>query len=198
MSHVYFARIICTVVIFKLQTIQLFFKVGRLSLERGPVEGAVLTGFLSSTSLILRFSSGMIPLGSLSCGKNGEHNQKEDTKQLLTGVTNLSVTHCGVLKVVQTVVCEDEPSPLPGFHSSPCEANMSLSEKFGKMKGGEMRTEASDQAADRQTDVRADRQMTAPEDFCYQEQNHFHPDPPLHHAHTITTAAKTLIRYFIV
>lgn len=31
-----------------------------------PAGGAVLTGFLSSTSLMLRFSSGMIPLGSLS------------------------------------------------------------------------------------------------------------------------------------
>lgn len=34
-----------------------------------------------------------------------------------------SCTHCGVLKVVQTVVCEDEPPPLPGFNSSPCGAN---------------------------------------------------------------------------
>lgn len=46
-----------------------FFKVspglaGQFTLS--PAGGAALTGFLSSTSLTLRFSNGMIPLGSLS------------------------------------------------------------------------------------------------------------------------------------
>lgn len=44
-------------------------------------------------------------------------------QQIFTVTVKLSHTHCGVLKVVQTVVCEDEPSPLPGFYSSPCGAN---------------------------------------------------------------------------
>lgn len=35
-----------------------------------------------------------------------------------TSVSSRRRTHCGVFKVVQTVVCEDEPSPLPGLHSS--------------------------------------------------------------------------------
>ena len=28
-------------------------------------------------------------------------------------------TYCGVLKVIKAVVCENKPSPFPGFHSSP-------------------------------------------------------------------------------
>lgn len=59
----------------------------------------------------------------------------------------------------------------------------------------ETSTEAPGQAADRQTDVWADRQMMAPEDCFNPEQPAIHPDPALHHiascTHcTITTAAE--------
>lgn len=48
------------------------------------------------------------------------HRQQEQSVRL--DWEKLRCTHCGVLKVVQTVVCEDEPPPLPGFYSSPCGA----------------------------------------------------------------------------
>lgn len=101
---------------------------------------------------------------------------------------NLSCTHCGVLKVVQTVVCEDEPPPLPGFNSSPCGAKQPASDRLSKGEKGRERRAPSG-AADRQTDVWADRQMTAPEDSFYPEDPANHPDPPSHHALTITTVA---------
>jgi len=44
-------------------------------------------------------------------------------RRRLSGAGKRSCTHCGVLKIVKTVVCEDEPPPLPGFYSSPCGAN---------------------------------------------------------------------------
>lgn len=36
--------------------------------------------------------------------------------QMLPVDTN---TYCGVFKVIKAVVCENKPSPFPGFHSSP-------------------------------------------------------------------------------
>lgn len=77
------------------------------------------TGFLdSSTSLILRFSRGIIPLGSLSW----EDRDKVETFtcSLLTDQREqqASNTHSGVFKVVEAVVREDEPASLPGLHSS--------------------------------------------------------------------------------
>lgn len=87
-------------------------------------------------------------------------------QQIFTVTVKLSHTHCGVLKVVQTVVCEDEPSPLPGFYSSPCGANSQHQRGSARktQRERETSTEAPGRAADRQTDVWADRQMTAPED----------------------------------
>ncbi len=140
---------------------------------------------------MLRFSSGMIPLGSLSwenikyVSDGALHTGNNGKSSSLFAVTEkLSCTHCGVLKVVQTVVCEDEPPPLPGFNSSPCGANIQRQRGSAREKARETSTEAPGRAADRQTDVWADRQMTAPEDIPA-----IHPDPPLHHAHTITTTA---------
>ena len=43
-------------------------------------------------------------------------------------------THCGVFKVVQAAVCQDEPPPLPGFNSSPCGAEQPASEKISERK----------------------------------------------------------------
>lgn len=110
---------------------------------------------------MLRFSSGMIPLGSLSWTNENDVNDSRDRASGFFTVTEEpSCTHCGVLKVVQTVVCEDKPPPLPGFNSSPCGANSQHQNGSAKEKARETTTEAPGWAADRQTDVCADRQMT--------------------------------------
>lgn len=44
-------------------------------------------------------------------------------------LTDLSFTHGRVLKVVQTVVSENEPPPLPGLDSSPCDAKKTKTTK---------------------------------------------------------------------
>lgn len=63
----------------------------------------------------------MIPIGSLSCGKGTDLI----VFSLLTTRGNVSessfLTHSGVLKVVQAAVRQDEPAPLPGFHSAALE-----------------------------------------------------------------------------
>lgn len=44
-------------------------------------------------------------------------------------LTDLSFTHGRVLKVVQTVVSENKPPPLPGLDSSPCDAKKNKNNK---------------------------------------------------------------------
>lgn len=86
-------------------------------------------------------------------------------KQTQTVAETLGCTHCGVLKVVQTIVCEDEPSPLPGLDSSSCGANSqrqrgsARGERAIEREGGREEhrsTESSNRQADgcmsRQTD----------------------------------------------
>lgn len=73
-------------------------------------------------------------------------------------------THCGVLKVIKTVVCENEPSSLPSFNTAPCGANSQNQKGLARRRDEEKERrapEAPSGAADRQTDVWADRQMTA-------------------------------------
>lgn len=82
-----------------------------------------LTGFRgSSTSLMLRFSSGMIPLGSLSYERRA-HSQppvgQRSKAPLTRGPGDPPLTHRRVLEVVETVVGQDEPPALPGLHSAP-------------------------------------------------------------------------------
>lgn len=77
----------------------------------------------------------MIPLGSLSCTniikqkkKCVTLNQQQNREQFFF-LTDLSFTHGRVLKVVQTVVSENEPPPLPGLDSSPCDAKKTKTTK---------------------------------------------------------------------
>lgn len=73
---------------------------------------------------------------------------------------NPSSTHCGVLEVVETVVGEDEPPPLPGFDPSACGAeSRRLSSSAREAERDEHRRARS--SSGRQTDVRADRQTMA-------------------------------------
>lgn len=95
------------------------------------------------------------------------------------GQNKATRTHCGVLKVVQTVVREDEPPPLPGFYSSPCGAQ-SWRQRDSATEQRQTSIEAPGRAADRQTDVWADRQMTAPQDFLH-SQSATHPEPTCAH-----------------
>ena len=97
--------------------------------------GGKRTGFLgSSTSRMLRFSRGMMPRGSLSYRTETRLVQLHDVHAFSSSV-QLYIpqpsafvghtaplhrdTHRGVLKVVEAVVREDEPSPFPGLHPAP-------------------------------------------------------------------------------
>lgn len=82
-----------------------------------------LTGFRgSSTSRMLRFSSGMMPLGSLSCERRA-HSQPpvghRPQAPVMRGPGDPPPTHRRVLEVVEAVVGQDEPPALPGLHSAP-------------------------------------------------------------------------------
>lgn len=75
---------------------------------------------------MLRFSSGMIPLGSLSLDERQvklicvgflKKKKKKDFFVWLYGVAAQGKTHGGVFKVVEAVVSQNEPASLPGFHS---------------------------------------------------------------------------------
>lgn len=172
--------------------------------QETPVEGAVLTGFLSSTSLMLRFSSGMIPLGSLSWTNGGKKESalhRANTWTILLSEI-LSCTHCGVLEVIQAVVREDEPPPLPGFNSSPwgvhrqCQRD-SLSKRKrerekerDKHRGTGSSSRQADRCMGRQTDD-GSRELLKPRTSTK------HPDAPSHHALATTThAALRLPRSF--
>lgn len=125
-----------------------------------PAGGAVLTGFLSSTSLMLRFSSGMIPLGSLSW--INARTTTECWRGSLGCRDNPNGTHRGVLKVVEAVVGEDEPPPLPGFDPSACGAQsqrQSSSAREAKRDEHRGTRASSGRQTEGRTDVRADRQM---------------------------------------
>lgn len=118
-----------------------------------PAGGAVLTGFLSSTSLTLRFSNGMIPRGSLSWTSTKTTAQCWRSRSVATATEQHGSTHRGVLKVVEAVVGEDEPPPLPGLDPSACGAQ-SRRQSSSPEKRREASTEGPAQAAaDRQTDV---------------------------------------------
>lgn len=161
--------------------------------QETPVEGAVLTGFLSSTSLMLRFSSGMIPLGSLSWtnGKKDSALHRANSRTMLPSEI-LSCTHCGVLKVIQAVVREDEPPPLPGFNSSPCGVHRQCQRgsarkrererERDKHRGTGSSSRQADRCMGRQTDD-GSRGLLKPRTSAK------HPDAPSHHALTITTHA---------
>lgn len=141
---------------------------------------------------MLRFSSGMIPLGSLSWANikyvndRGLHtgNNRKRASGFFTVTEKLSCTHCGVLKVVQTVVCEDEPPPLPGFDSSPCGVNSQC-----QRGSAERERERNEHRSAGSSSRQADRCMGRQTDDGSRGHPAIHPDPPLHHAHTITTTA---------
>lgn len=119
-----------------------------------PADGALLTGFLSSTSLTLRFSNGMIPLGSLSWTQNN----RSVLQALLGCRDNPSSTHRGVLKVVETVVGENEPPPLPGLDPSACEAQ-STRQSSSARKAERNKHPRTSSSSGRQTDAwQTDRQ----------------------------------------
>jgi hypothetical protein len=65
----------------------------------------------------------MIPRGSLSCRSKAEGAQALWSSRG-QGPHNpwphAPRTHRGVLEVVEAVVCEDEPAPLPCLHPTPC------------------------------------------------------------------------------
>lgn len=80
--------------------------------------GGGLTGFRgSSTSLMLRFSSGMMPRGSLSCGTKALSQPRRRPKP--GGGEAAAGTYRRVFEVIEAVVREDEPAPLPGLHAPP-------------------------------------------------------------------------------
>ena len=92
----------------------------------GGRRGSQLTGFRgSSTSRMLRFSSGMIPRGSLSCGRRALSQpppapaEGPATRPRGRAAPHLPCTYRRVFKVIEAVVGEDEPAPLPGLHAPP-------------------------------------------------------------------------------
>jgi len=83
----------------------------------------------NGTSRTHRFSRGMMPRGSLSCTRRDERRPSAQSReQRVTGVreptawthhhnnNNWAEPHGGELKVVEAVVSQDEPAPLPRLH----------------------------------------------------------------------------------
>ena len=147
-----------------------------LQSQNEPAEGAELTGFLSSTSLMLRFSSGMIPLGSLSWTK---------TKMSMTQTTGTEQASWLRKSMLYSLWCTQSStdSCLWGWTTSSSRfwlvplwsRDSQIQRGSARDEEKETSTEAPGRAADRQTDVWADRQMTAPEDS-------FHPENHRHHS----------------
>ena len=83
-------------------------------------QGSQLTGFRgSSTSLMLRFSSGMIPRGSLSCGTKRSASLPHTRRGSRDLEDPQPCAYRRIFKVIEAVVGEDEPAPLPGLHAPP-------------------------------------------------------------------------------
>lgn len=71
---------------------------------------------VSSISLTLKFSRGMIPFGSLSWGGK----QSKMTTFLILGwfIFFRKSTYSCILEIVETAICQNEPPPFPGFNST--------------------------------------------------------------------------------
>lgn len=101
------------------------------------------------------------------------HRQQEQSVRL--DWEKLRCTHCGVLKVVQTVVCEDEPPPLPGFYSSPCGA------ETARVREAQQEMKREKWAPKHQVEQQTGRQMYGQTDRWRLQRT---PHPENHHHHS--------------